>query len=60
MEINVWKNKLLIMFNINKKNLKYNEEIIIDFLVDILVYVVEFNGSINLLMYDLFNVYNIY
>lgn len=46
------------MFNINKK--KYNEEIIFDFLVDILVYVVVFNGNINLLMYDLVNVYNIY
>lgn len=60
MEINVWKNKSLIMFNINKKNPKHNEETIFDFLVDILVHVVEFNGSTNLSMYDLSNVYNIY
>lgn len=60
MEINVWKNKSLIMFNINKKKPKHNEETIFDFLVDILVHVVEFNGSTNLSMYDLANVYNIY
>lgn len=46
------------MFNINKK--KHNEETIFDFLVDISVHVVAFNGNTNLSMYDLANVYNIY
>lgn len=33
------------MFNINKKKKPHNEETMFDFLVDISVHVVEFNGN---------------